>query len=100
MREKSDALAFSLAIKELSHQLRTAVAFYIRFDLEYEKDIVQIKKYATREILDNLWAMKIRRPKALGTAAQYRYHDRYGDNLFEVRKKKLSRVCSGLGYYF
>ena len=102
VREKSDALAFSLAIKELYHQLGTAVAFYIKFDLEYEKDIVQIKKYATREILDNLWAMKIRRSKDLGTAAQDRYHDRYGDNLFAehedqfvVWKMKLSRVLDG-----
>lgn len=49
--------------------------------------------------MGNLWAMKIRRSKALGTAAQDRYHDPYGDNLFAehedqfvVWKMKLSRV--------
>ena len=102
VRERGDVIPFSLAIKELHHQLGLAVAFYINFDSEYGKDIAQIKKYATGEILENLWARKVRRSKDPGTAAQDRYHNRDGDNLiaeyedrFAIWKRKLSHALSG-----
>lgn len=102
MTRRDDVLPFSLAIKELYHQLEAGAEFYASFDSEYEKDIVRIKTYATKEILENLWTRKVRRARNPRSALQDQDRDRYIDNdfaeyedQFAVWKRKLCHALDG-----
>lgn len=95
VRETDDVLPVSLAIKELFYQLEAAAKFYTNFGKEYEKDIALVKKYATKEILENLWIRRVRRAKDPRAAFQNEDHDGYEDQ-FAVWKRKLCHALDGV----
>jgi hypothetical protein len=102
VRDRDDALPFSLAITELFRQLEAATKFYISFGKEYNEDIKQIKQYATKEILENLWIRKVRRARSPRVALQRQDEDRYTGNgfaeyedRFAVWKRKICHALDG-----
>ena len=102
MRESDDALPFSLAITELFRQLEAATKFYASFAKEYNEDIKQIKQYATKEILENLWIRKVRRARKPRAGLRTQDEDRYTGNgfaeyedQFAVWKRKICHALDG-----
>jgi hypothetical protein len=59
-REKGDILPFGRAMKDSFRKLEAATQIYSNFQFEYEDDTASIKKYATKEIIDKLWTLKVR----------------------------------------
>jgi hypothetical protein len=101
-RERNGVLPFSLAVNELQRQLVEAMDFYVDLNTKYEKDIERIKKYATKEVLEKIWTLKVTRSKDPGTMAHDQYHDQNRDNLFAecedqfvIRKRTLSHALDG-----
>jgi len=55
-----NSLPFGRAMNKLFRQLEQAEKFYGDFQLEYDSDISEIKKYATVEVLSALWILKVK----------------------------------------
>jgi hypothetical protein len=101
VRERNDVLPFSITVNELQRQLGDAIKFYEDFNSKYENDIDLIKKYATKEVLENLWTMKVM-SKEPATASHDEYDDQDSDNLlaesedqFAIWKRTLSHALDG-----
>lgn len=66
--EKS-TVPFSKAMRNLHRQLDKTASTYETFQRDYENDISSIKKYATKDILDRLWKLRVKGekdPKTIG----------------------------------
>jgi len=58
-RESSSNVPFGQAMRRLFKQLEKAEDFYRTFQSEFNNDVAAIKKYATPEILMELWLLKV-----------------------------------------
>lgn len=94
--KRKEALPFVSAMKGLHRKLEAAKQTYIHFQSEYDTETESIKKYATKEILEDLWTSKMRSKKGRSVLLEDQHgdeDDRYGyEEKFAGWKRKIAQA--------
>lgn len=98
MAQRKEPLPFGRAKNKLLEQLGKAEEIYSGFQRDFDSDIGSIKKYATVEVLNELWVLRVlgnKDPKAI------QGDDAGNDDSLRDSKEFIcryeARCCSGIG---
>jgi hypothetical protein len=94
LQQRKDAFPYDRAMRKLFDQLIHAEQFY-NFQSDYDNDITSIKKYATADLLDELWMLRVKGRKDLRAVFEGEFNE---GEVFENQSVRFDDINRDLAH--